>query len=69
MLRWLEKTLRAHQRCINSIHHTAGGMVTAGKDGFVKLWSTQLAHLKTFDLNEVLSVRRTTCVLSLVVSP
>ncbi|CAN0063286.1 unnamed protein product [Pylaiella littoralis] len=50
--RWLEKTLRAHQRCINSIHHTAGGMVTAGKDGFVKLWSTQLAHLKTFDLNE-----------------
>ncbi len=51
--RWLEKTLRAHQRCINSVHHTAGGLVTGGKDGFVKLWSTQLAHLKTFDLNDV----------------
>ncbi|CAM9178110.1 unnamed protein product, partial [Ectocarpus sp. 13 AM-2016] len=50
--RWLEKTLRAHQRCVNSVHHTAGGLVTGGKDGFVKLWSTQLAHLKTFDLSE-----------------
>lgn len=57
MFRWLEKTLRAHQRCISSVHHTAGGLVTAGKDGFVKLWSTQLAHLRTFDLNEVTNFR------------
>ena len=67
-LRWLEKTLRAHQRCINSVHHTAGGLVTGGKDGFVKLWSTQLAHLKTFDLNEV-NIMQATNTLPLVVLP
>ena len=67
-LRWLEKTLRAHQRCINSVHHTAGGLVTGGKDGFVKLWSTQLAHLKTFDLNEV-NIMQATNALPLVVLP
>ncbi|CAM9122646.1 unnamed protein product [Ascophyllum nodosum] len=50
--RGLEKTVRAHQTCVNSIHHSPGGLVTGGKDGFVKLWSPQLAHLKTFDLNE-----------------
>ena len=59
-VRWLEKTLRAHQRCISSLHHSAGGLVTGGKDGFVKLWSTQLAHLRTFDLNEVTPSRRRT---------
>lgn len=54
-LRWLEKTLRAHQRCINSLETSAGGLLTAGKDGFVKLWTIQLRHLKTFDLNEVIA--------------
>ncbi|CAM9099953.1 unnamed protein product [Discosporangium mesarthrocarpum] len=50
--RWLEKTVRAHQRCINAVNHSPGGFVTAGKDGFVKLWSSQLEHLKSYDLSE-----------------
>lgn len=56
--RQLEKTMRAHQKCVNCLHFSRGGLVTGGKDGLVKLWSKQLAHLKTFDLNEVSSRQR-----------
>ncbi|CAM9676121.1 unnamed protein product, partial [Chrysoparadoxa australica] len=50
--RWLEKTVRAHQSCIQALHSNAGGIVTGADDGFVKLWSHRLEHLKTYDLSE-----------------
>ncbi|GMH99995.1 hypothetical protein TrVE_jg4710 [Triparma verrucosa] len=50
--RKLEKIVRAHERGINAIHSCAGGLCTGGKDGFVKLWATNLEHLKRYDLNE-----------------
>jgi microtubule-associated protein-like 6 len=50
--RKLEKIVRAHERCINAICSNAGGLVTGGKDGFVKVWATNLEHLKSYDLNE-----------------
>ena len=55
-----EKSVRAHEHGLESIHaaphhHHSGkcaGVVTGGRDGLVKLWSSSLAHLKTFDLSE-----------------
>jgi len=52
MGRKLDKIIKAHERGINAIHSCAGGLVTGGKDGFVKLWATNLEHLKKYDLNE-----------------
>ena len=50
--RKLEKIIRAHERGINAVHSSAGGLVTGGKDGFVKIWATNLEHLKSYDLKE-----------------
>ena len=47
-----EKMIRAHERSIESLHATPAGLVTAGSDGFVKLWTLQFQHLRSYDLAE-----------------
>ena len=49
--RKLEKIIRAHEKGINAIHASPGGLVTGGKDGFVKIWASNLEHLKSYDLS------------------
>ena len=50
--RKLEKIVRAHEKGINAIHSSSGGLVTGGKDGFIKIWSLALEHLRSYDLAE-----------------
>ena len=50
--RQCEKMIRAHERAIESCHATSAGLVTGGGDGFVKLWTLQFQHLRSYDLSE-----------------
>ncbi|CAK9107654.1 Echinoderm microtubule-associated protein-like 6 (EMAP-6) (Echinoderm microtubule-associated protein-like 5-like) [Durusdinium trenchii] len=48
------KSVKAHERTVNSIHACHLGVVTGSKDGVVKIWDAKLSPLRTFDMTEAL---------------
>ncbi len=50
----VSKKVTAHTKCVTSVTSVAGGgFVSSGKDGFVKLWNTELMNIAAFDVGAV----------------
>jgi len=48
------KSIKAHERSVNSLFSCSNGLVSGSKDGVVKLWDTRLSPIRTFDMTEAL---------------
>ena len=49
--RQLKQSVKAHTGCVTAMHTCSEGLCTGGKDGKVKLWSTNLDCKAEFDVN------------------
>ena len=47
-----EKIIRAHESNVTTLYATETGVVSGGGDGFVKLYSSSLEHLRSYGLHE-----------------
>ena len=47
-----EKIIRAHESNVTTLYATETGVVSGGGDGFVKLYSSALEHLRSYGLHE-----------------
>jgi len=50
--RRLDRVIRAHELGVTAIWASDVGVVTAAKDGVIKLWSPRLEHLRSFSLGD-----------------
>lgn len=50
--RKLDRVIRAHEKGVTCIWSAAAGVVTAAKDGVIKLWSQRLEHIRSFSLDD-----------------
>eukprot|EP01041_Mallomonas_annulata_P001147 gene1147-2216_t len=50
--RRLDRVIRAHELGVTAIWSSDAGVVTAAKDGIIKLWSPRLEHIRTFSLGD-----------------
>jgi microtubule-associated protein-like 6 len=64
--RKVEKVVLAHTSSVNSLYSTAKGLVSGGKDGYVKLWDNSLNKLQEYNLAEATPKPYRACVRSVV---
>jgi microtubule-associated protein-like 6 len=50
--RKISKSIRAHAKSVNSLYATTSGLVSASKDGTIKIWSVSLAFIQEFDMKD-----------------
>jgi len=48
----VEKVCLAHQSSVNSLYATNKGLVSGGKDGYVKLWDNGLNKIQEYSMND-----------------